>query len=81
MTKLYNRRYFTQVSNNILELLKRDQKDISTIKFTQILQEIQRKSDISCRFGGEEFVVLLPETDIKGGREFSPKNTTVNSRF
>lgn len=97
LTKLYNRRYFTKVSNNILELLKRDKKNLSLImmdidkfktindsyghktgdnvliKFAQILQQIQRKSDISCRFGGEEFVVLLPETDINGAESLAQK--------
>ena len=30
------------------------------------LQTMMRKSDILCRFGGEEFVVLLPGSDING---------------
>jgi diguanylate cyclase (GGDEF)-like protein len=32
------------------------------------LQELLRGSDIRCRYGGEEFVVLLPETPIEGAR-------------
>ena len=32
----------------------------------QTLQEKTRKSDIVCRFGGEEFVVVLPDTDQPG---------------
>jgi len=35
--------------------------------FAGILQEcIKRPSDIICRYGGEEFVVILPNTDLEG---------------
>jgi diguanylate cyclase (GGDEF)-like protein/PAS domain S-box-containing protein len=30
----------------------------------QVLREKVRKSDISCRYGGEEFVVVLPESSV-----------------
>jgi len=36
------------------------------IKLAETLQKHTRKSDVICRLGGEEFLVLLPETDIKG---------------
>ncbi len=36
-------------------------------RVAETLQETSRKSDIVCRFGGEEFVVLLPHTDIDDG--------------
>ena len=35
-----------------------------------------RKSDIVARFGGEEFVVILPETDLEGGRRAAEKMRT-----
>lgn len=30
-----------------------------------ILQKYSRKSDIACRFGGEEFILILPETTLQ----------------
>lgn len=86
LTKLYNRRYFTEASHHILSLCKRENQELSIIildidNFKYIndnyghktgddvivhisnkLKTEQRKSDISCRFGGEEFVILLPNT-------------------
>ena len=35
------------------------------IEFANLLKSTQRKSDITCRFGGEEFIILLPTTDIE----------------
>jgi len=90
MTKLYNRRYFADISVSILDLAKRNNKQFSILmididKFKRIndtyghhigdeviialanvLKSTNRKSDIACRFGGEEFLILLPETDIDG---------------
>ncbi len=34
--------------------------------FSERLLNLTRKSDIVCRFGGEEFVVIMPETNIQG---------------
>ncbi|MEA3314375.1 MAG: diguanylate cyclase, partial [Campylobacterota bacterium] len=97
MTKLYNRRYFTKISEHTLDLAKRDKNDISIIildidKFKNIndtyghqigdeviielanrLTQLQRKSDIICRYGGEEFVILLPNTSIEAAFEVAQK--------
>jgi diguanylate cyclase (GGDEF)-like protein len=42
--------------------------DSALIHITSIVQEIQRKTDIFARFGGEEFVLLLPQTPFSGGK-------------
>ncbi len=34
--------------------------------FSERLLNLTRKSDIVCRFGGEEFVVIMPETNLQG---------------
>jgi diguanylate cyclase (GGDEF)-like protein len=47
------------------------------VRLAHMLQESHRKSDFACRYGGEEFVILLPETDLKSalsvGEEFRKK--------
>jgi diguanylate cyclase len=36
------------------------------VEVTQQLQGTLRASDIKCRYGGDEFVIILPETDLAG---------------
>lgn len=97
MTKLYNRRYFTKVSAHILDMARRDKKDLSLmimdidkfknindtfghavgdeviIEFAKVLHRQKRNSDVLCRFGGEEFVILLPETNCDGAEVVAEK--------
>ena len=43
---------------------------------TQVAKNIEkssRKQDVICRWGGEEFLLLLPETEIKGAKALAEK--------
>jgi diguanylate cyclase (GGDEF)-like protein len=97
MTKLYNRRYFTEISEKILKLSKREKNYLSIIildidNFKNIndiyghsvgdkviislankLSELQRTSDIICRYGGEEFIILLPSTNQENAKIVAEK--------
>ncbi len=43
-------------------------------RFGQILRSLTRtKTDVAARFGGEEFVLMLPETDQAGARQVAEK--------
>jgi histidine kinase len=101
LTKLYNRRYFSDISSSILDLAKRNKTDTSIImldidhfkhvndtyghqvgdealrELSFILQEQSRRSDIICRWGGEEFVILLANTNGNGAFTISEKIRTV----
>jgi len=54
------------------------------IRFTQVCRQNLRKVDIFARFGGEEFVVLLPEADLNQAQETAERirkiveDTTLN---
>jgi len=43
------------------------------IAFAEILKESSRTVDILGRYGGEEFIALLPETDLAGGVIFAER--------
>ncbi|MCK9490948.1 MAG: sensor domain-containing diguanylate cyclase [Sulfurimonas sp.] len=97
MTKLYNRRYFTEISQEVLYISKRESKDLSIlmididrfkrvndtfghqfgdevlINLSRLLLDSQRKSDIVCRYGGEEFVILLPNTALQDATNLAEK--------
>jgi two-component system cell cycle response regulator len=39
--------------------------DMVLAEIGKILKDYIRKSDLACRYGGEEFAVILPDTDVK----------------
>ncbi|MDP8267628.1 MAG: diguanylate cyclase [Candidatus Tenebribacter davisii] len=43
------------------------------IRISELIKNSIRKQDICARWGGEEFLFLLPETDSKGGKIISEK--------
>ena len=44
-------------------------------ELANILVKSTRKSDINVRFGGEEFIILLPDCDLEGAMSLGKKNT------
>ncbi|WP_286234125.1 sensor domain-containing diguanylate cyclase [Thalassotalea sediminis] len=41
--------------------------DVCLVTLAQLIkQTLRRSSDVGCRYGGEEFCLILPETDAKG---------------
>lgn len=41
--------------------------DAVLVAVGQCMREVLRGSDLKCRYGGEEFLVLLPDTPVEGG--------------
>lgn len=33
--------------------------------FANVLRQVTRKEDIACRYGGEEFILIIPEIDLE----------------
>ena len=97
LTNLYNRRYFNDISQILLNLSQRNQDGLSLLmididKFKVIndtyghlvgdivlkelahtLLKTTRISDVIIRFGGEEFLILLPHTHINGAVQIAQK--------
>ena len=54
--KSYNDHYGHQMGDDALKTVAES-----------IKQSLSRPSDLACRYGGEEFLVILPDTDVVGG--------------
>jgi diguanylate cyclase (GGDEF)-like protein len=47
--------------------------DAALVQAARVLTESVRGSDVVCRYGGEEFLVLAPETDARGALSLAEK--------
>lgn len=47
--------------------------DQTLINLSQLIKRQLRKIDFCCRFGGEEFVICLPDTELEQGREVAER--------
>ena len=45
--------------------------DLVLVKVAEVLEDRARASDIVCRYGGDEFVILLPDTHTQGAESFA----------
>jgi diguanylate cyclase (GGDEF)-like protein/PAS domain S-box-containing protein len=47
--------------------------DVILVEIANLLKNQLRKQDFICRWGGEEFMIILPQTPLKGAREVAEK--------
>lgn len=50
------------------------------IHFVRVTKAVLRESDLLVRYGGEEFLLMLPDTDINGGRFLVDRLRQVNAK-
>jgi diguanylate cyclase (GGDEF)-like protein len=50
-------------------------------KVGEVIRETMRAADIPCRYGGEEFCILLPETDLDGATRIAERIRTRISKL
>lgn len=58
---------------NINDTLGHPTGDLALVQVAGVLQETVRASDLVCRYGGEEFLALLPETGMPGAQTLAEK--------
>lgn len=62
---------------NINDIYGHDCGDFILVKVTKILKKLIRKQDVLARWGGEEFLILLPETNEEGAISLCERVRTV----
>lgn len=50
-----------------------DAGDALLMRFARVLRDATRPDDVVCRYGGEEFTVILPATDVDAGRAYAER--------
>lgn len=58
-----------------------DQGDLVLIGVADVINKIKRVTDIGCRLGGEEFALLLPETDKTGALNLAQRLRSAIERY
>ena len=100
LTKLYNRRYFSEIADQNLKIAKRYEQELSLfmididnfkvindtyghqagdnvlVDISEIFTSLARESDIVTRYGGEEFLILLPQTSLQESVEIAQRVRT-----
>jgi diguanylate cyclase (GGDEF)-like protein len=55
--------------------------DKMLVKVAELLSGMARSEDFVCRFGGEEFIILLPDTNTVGAKVFAERCTKALREF
>ncbi len=58
-----------------------DQGDLVLVAVAEVVNKIKRVTDIACRLGGEEFALLLPETDKTGAINLAQRLRSAIERY
>ena len=58
---------------SINDSLGHDAGDYVLVQVAELLKKSVREQDTVCRWGGEEFIILLPETELSGGKKLADK--------
>jgi len=58
---------------SINDSMGHDAGDYVLVQIAKLLKKSVRQQDTVCRWGGEEFIILLPETDLAGGKKLADK--------
>ncbi len=61
--------FFKKVNDNY----GHDFGDLVLVEFSQLIMKEKRLQDIATRWGGEEFLLILPDTELEGAVQFAEK--------
>lgn len=61
--------YFKRINDS----LGHDAGDETLVELSRLLKKVARGSDVVARFGGEEFIILMPDTDVAAATVFTER--------